>query len=156
MLRHLIDTGRYFNDVRTLILVHDRRVLAVLVGRCDPPDLLGADEAEELRAFLIPSWTITEAGWPQSAVRARRGHDREAEQRRSRIDALVRRECGEAAWRAARRPARLAEDMYQHYLPQRRFRRARRRPRDASDRVAAQRDATSYGPGGIPRFPARR
>ncbi|NWN23175.1 hypothetical protein GY661_25340, partial [Escherichia coli] len=30
VLRHLIDTGRYFNDVRTLILVHDKRVLAVL------------------------------------------------------------------------------------------------------------------------------
>lgn len=146
VLRHLIDTGRYFNDVRTLILVHDKRVLAVLWDDAIRQDLLGADEAEELRAFLIPSWTITEAGGCEALFA--RGEDMIAKRSSGGrgIDALVRRECGEAAWRA-RVERDWPRDMYQHYLPQRDF----GAPGDAraTHLIGLQlcRDATSYGPG---------
>lgn len=146
VLRHLIDTGRYFNDIRTLILVHDKRVLAVLWDDAIRQDLLGADEAEELRAFLIPSWTIADARGCEALL----ARDENMIAKRSSggrgIDALVRHECREAAWRA-RVERDWPKDMYQHYLPQRDF----GAPGDAraTHLVGLQlcRDATSYGPG---------
>lgn len=100
VLRHLTETGSYFNDVRTLILVHDKRVLAVLWDDAIRQDLLSADEAEELRTFLIPSWTIGDAGGCEMLL----ARDEDMIAKRSSggrgIDALVRRECSEAAWRA--------------------------------------------------------
>lgn len=146
VLRRLIDTGGYFNDVRTLILVHDKRVLAVLWDDAIRQGLLSLDEAEELRAFLIPSWTIADA----DGCAALLARDEDMIAKRSSggrgIDALVRHECGEAAWRA--RVARdWSKDVYQHYLRQRDF----GAPGDASAThlVGLQlcHDATSYGPG---------
>lgn len=146
VLRHLIDAGRYFNDVRTLILVHDKRVLAVLWDDAIRQDLLGADEAEALRSFLIPSWTIADAGGCEALIARKEDMIAKRSSGGRGIDALVRRECGEAAWRA--RVARdWPKDMYQHYLPQRDF----GAPGDAraTHLIGLQlcRDATSYGPG---------
>ncbi|AJP71188.1 hypothetical protein [Sphingomonas hengshuiensis] len=146
VLRHLIATGRYFNDVRTLILVHDKRVLAVLWDDAIRRSLLPADEAEELRGFLIPSWTIGCA----DGCKALLARDEDMIAKRSSggrgIDALVRRECGEAAWRA-RVERDWSRDMYQQYLAQRNY----GAPGDAraTHLVGLQlcRDATSYGPG---------
>lgn len=146
VLCHLIDTGTYFNDVRTLILVHDKRVLAVLWDDVIRRSLLPADEAEELRAFLIPSWTVADA----SGCEALLTRDEDMIAKRSSggrgIDALVRRECGEAAWRA-RVERDWSKDMYQHYLAQHDY----GAPGDAraTHLIGLQlcRDATSYGPG---------
>lgn len=146
VLRHLIDTGSYFNDVRTLILVHDKRALAVLWDDAIRHRLLQADEAEELRSFLIPSWTIADADGCEALL----ARDEDMIAKRSSggrgIDALVRRECGEAVWRA-RVERDWSKDMYQHYLAQRDF----GVPGDtrATHLVGLQlcRDATSYGPG---------
>lgn len=146
VLRHLIDTGRYFNDIRTLILVHDKRALAVLWDDAIRQDLLGADEAEALRAFLIPSWTIADARGCEALL----ARDEDMIAKRSSggrgIDALVRHECREVAWRA-RVERDWSKDMYQHYLPQRDF----GAPGDAraTHLIGLQlcRDATSYGPG---------
>jgi hypothetical protein len=146
VLRHLIDTGNYFNDIRTLILVHDKRVLAVLWDDAIREDLLSVDEAEELRAFLIPSWTVADAGGCEALL----ARDEDMIAKRSSggrgIDALVRHECDDAAWRA-RIEHDWSQDVYQHYLPQRDF----GAPSDAgmTHLVGLQlcRDATSYGPG---------
>lgn len=146
VLHHLIDTGRYFNDVRTLILVHDKRVLAVLWDDAIRQSLLPADEAEELRAFLIPSWAIADADGCETLLMC----DEDMIAKRSSggrgIDALVRHECGESEWRA-RIERDWSMDVYQHYLPQRDF----GAPGDAraTHLVGLQlcRDATSYGPG---------
>ncbi|MDH4746624.1 hypothetical protein OMP43_21590 [Sphingomonas sp. CBMAI 2297] len=146
VLRHLIDTGNYFNDVRTLILVHDKRVLAVLWDDAIRRDLLSADEAEALRAFLIPSWTIADAGGCEALLSRREDMIAKRSSGGRGIDVLVRRECSEAAWR--RRVERdWSQDMYQHYLAQRDF----GAPGDAraTHLIGLQlcRDATSYGPG---------
>lgn len=145
-LRHLIDSGAYFNDVRTLILVHDKRTLAVLWDDTIMRDLLTAEDNAALRSFLIPSWTIAD----QAGCDALLARDQDMIAKRSSggrgIDALVRSECGEAAWRARVR-AGWAEDMYQLYLPQRAF----AAPGEAAPihLVGMQlcRDDTSYGAG---------
>lgn len=146
VLRHLIETGCYFNDVRTLILVHDKRVLAVLWDDAIRRDLLSPDEAEELRAFLIPSWAIADAADCEALL----ARDEDMIAKRSSggrgIDALVRHESGEGAWRA-RVERDWSKDMYQHYLAQRDF----GAPGDAcvTHLIGLQlcNDATSYGPG---------
>lgn len=119
-LAHLIASGAYFNDVRTLILVHDKRVLALLWDEAVMADILPPADLATLRAMLIPSWTLPDAvageallARPQDMIAKRSSGGRG-------IDALVRSSCGEAAWRDRVR-SEWAEDMYQLYLPQRGF-----------------------------------
>lgn len=121
VLAHLIATGAYFNDVRTLILVHDKRTLAVLWDAAIMRDLLSPDDHALLRAFLIPSWTIGRAeacaallARPDDMVAKRSSGGRG-------IDTVVRSTCGETAWRE-RVGSQWAQDMYQPYLAQRDFR----------------------------------
>ncbi len=53
VLEHLLERGNYFNDVRTLILVHDKRVLAVLSDAAIMGDAMPVDLYAELRPHLI-------------------------------------------------------------------------------------------------------
>lgn len=56
----LIEQGACYNDIRTLILVHDKRILAVMYD----PEIMGTYLNEEeylfLRDYLIPSFVITD------------------------------------------------------------------------------------------------
>lgn len=61
VLRKLIETATYFNDVRTLILVHDKRVLSVLYDENIMLDYLSARDYDFLRPFLIPSFSLRDA-----------------------------------------------------------------------------------------------
>lgn len=145
-LRHLIESGAYFNDIRTLILVHDKRMLAVLWDEAIMADILPPEDLAALRAFLIPSWTIDS---PQ-ACEAMLARDEDMIAKRSSggrgVDALVRSDCGEGAWRM-RVCAEWADDMYQLYLPQRGF----SAPGEAHPihlvGMLLCRDGTSYGAG---------
>jgi hypothetical protein len=146
VVQHLIESGAYFNDIRTLILVHDKRTLAVLWDEAIMRDLLSAEDRAILRSFLIPSFAIGDA----SGCEALLARDEDMIVKRSSggrgVDALVRSACGEAGWRA-RISAEWAQDMYQLYLPQREFRApGEGRPVHL---VGMQlcRDGTSYGAG---------
>jgi len=55
-LAALINSEAYFNDVRTLVLVHDKRVLAVLCNEEIMRDCLPDADLAELHQYLIPSW----------------------------------------------------------------------------------------------------
>ncbi len=116
-LRLMIERGCYFNDVRTLILVHDKRTLAVLDDEAILADLLAPADRALLRAFLIPSFVIRNVEECEAFV-AR--HEELIAKRSSGgrgIDALVRSECGEERWRARVR-AEWRRDMYQRYVEQ--------------------------------------
>ena len=58
VLRQVVLHGNYFNDIRTLILVHDKRVLAVLWDEDIMRDYLRGAEYDLLRPYLIPSFVI--------------------------------------------------------------------------------------------------
>ena len=49
------------NDVRTLILVHDKRILAVLYDQGIMHDYLSVDDYNYLRSFLIPTFSLVSA-----------------------------------------------------------------------------------------------
>lgn len=50
----------YFNDLRTQILVHDKRLLAVLQSEEIVKSFLDRDDLSFLRRFLIPTWNAAE------------------------------------------------------------------------------------------------
>ncbi|KFF18369.1 hypothetical protein [Flavobacterium hydatis] len=55
----LIETNAYFNDIRTLILIHDKRVLAVMYDAQIMRDYLSQEDYDFLQDYLIPSFVIT-------------------------------------------------------------------------------------------------
>ncbi|WP_456314020.1 hypothetical protein [Pseudomonas shirazensis] len=60
VLDKLIDEKSYFNDIRTLILIHDKRVLAVMYDAQIMNDYLSKEDYGFLQKYLIPSFVITE------------------------------------------------------------------------------------------------
>ncbi|WP_316824236.1 hypothetical protein [Pedobacter miscanthi] len=58
VLKQIISKGNYFNDVRTLILVHDKRILAVLFNEEIMKDYLTEEDYQFLRSFLIPTYAL--------------------------------------------------------------------------------------------------
>lgn len=61
VLDRLMECGDYFNDVRTLILVHDKRVLAVLSDGAIMREAMPGNLYAELQPHLIPSFCIGSA-----------------------------------------------------------------------------------------------
>jgi len=60
VLNKLIGKEAYFNDIRTLILIHDKRVLAVMYDAQIMRDYLPKEEYAFLQKYLIPSFVITD------------------------------------------------------------------------------------------------
>lgn len=60
VLDKLISEKSYFNDIRTLILIHDKRVLAVMYDAPIMNDYLSKEDYDFLQKYLIPSFVITE------------------------------------------------------------------------------------------------
>ncbi|BFM42406.1 hypothetical protein CFS9_10470 [Flavobacterium sp. CFS9] len=60
VLDKLIEENCYFNDIRTLILIHDKRVLAVMYDAGIMQDYLSKEEYLFLKEYLIPSFVITD------------------------------------------------------------------------------------------------
>ncbi|WP_281231808.1 hypothetical protein [Flavobacterium gelatinilyticum] len=54
----LIEQNTYFNDIRTLILIHDKRVLAVLYDEQIMSDYVNEEDYTFLKKYLIPSYVI--------------------------------------------------------------------------------------------------
>jgi len=61
VLEKLITKNSYFNDIRTLILIHDKRVLAVMYDAQIMKNYLSKEEYGFLQKYLIPSFVITES-----------------------------------------------------------------------------------------------
>ncbi|WP_428231405.1 hypothetical protein [Flavobacterium sp.] len=56
----LIENNSYFNDIRTLILIHDKRVLAVMYDAEIMRDYLSEEDYNFLQEYLIPSFVISD------------------------------------------------------------------------------------------------
>ncbi|MEQ6124199.1 hypothetical protein AAON49_08375 [Pseudotenacibaculum sp. MALMAid0570] len=61
VLRAIIKSGRCINDVRTLILIHDKRVLALLFNEEVMGSYANIDDYMFLKNYLTPSYTIHDA-----------------------------------------------------------------------------------------------
>jgi hypothetical protein len=58
ILKSLIETGKCLNDVRTLILVHDKRILSILYDAQIMKDYVNEEDYNFLKLFLIPSFSL--------------------------------------------------------------------------------------------------
>lgn len=59
VMKVLIAQKSYFNDIRTLILIHDKRILAVLYDAEIMRDYMSEADYNFLKDYLIPSFVIT-------------------------------------------------------------------------------------------------
>lgn len=116
-LRALICEVPYFNDVRTLILIHDKRVLAVLHDADIMRDVLGEADYRILRRYLIPTWVLANTSECERML----ARDGEMIVKRSSggrgVDTLVRSAVSADQWRQRILQDR-ALDMYQEYVDQ--------------------------------------
>lgn len=97
-LDHLLAHGHYFNDVRTLILVHDKRVLAVLSDAAIMRDAMPADLYAELRPHLIHSTCARSADEAEALLRQGGDWIAKPSSGGRGIGTLVRSQCSAAAW----------------------------------------------------------
>jgi hypothetical protein len=120
VLKLIITKGNYFNDVRTLILVHDKRILAVLYNEEIMRDYLSEEEYLFLRSFLIPTYALhapekrmevsgSSLNWVLKRNSGGRG-----------IDMYVKSDCEAAVWSDII-AKQWTEYMIQQYVPQRWF-----------------------------------
>lgn len=58
VLKSIIASGRCINDVRTILLIHDKRILTVLFNEVIMPSYTDEYDYAFLKTFLIPSFTI--------------------------------------------------------------------------------------------------
>lgn len=58
ILKSMIEDGKCLNDVRTLILVHDKRILSVLYDSEIMKDYINEEEYTFLQEYLIPTYTL--------------------------------------------------------------------------------------------------
>jgi hypothetical protein len=58
ILQKLIESEKCLNDLRTLILVHDKRILSVLYDEQIMCDYINSEDYDFLKRFLIPSYTL--------------------------------------------------------------------------------------------------
>lgn len=146
VLAALIGQGACINDVRTIVLVHDKRVLAVLHDEAIMRDCLPADDYAALRPYLIPTWAPTcdadaevLLARPENLIAKRNSGGRG-------VDACVRAACDEATWRDLVR-SQWPDYVFQPYLAQRAF-----TAPDTGEKVHLVgmqlcRDGESHGPG---------
>jgi hypothetical protein len=66
----LLDEGRYLNDVRTIFLGHDKRLLAVFTSDV-MRDHLPAEDVEMLRRHVVPTYVVGQGGDPLRLARER-------------------------------------------------------------------------------------
>ncbi|MDQ3288780.1 MAG: hypothetical protein M3Q42_11080 [Pseudomonadota bacterium] len=120
-LARMIDEACYFNDVRTLILVHDKRVLAVLNDEAIMRDCMAADAYAALRRYLIPTWVVHDDH--DARVLQSRPHDLIAKPSSGGrgVDTCVRSLCDPAAWARCMGPDR-GRYVFQEYIGQYTFR----------------------------------
>lgn len=120
VLELIIRNGNYFNDVRTLILVHDKRILAVLYNEEIMTDYLSFEEYQFLRTFLIPTFDLhrpekreevmhSELNWVLKRNSGGRG-----------IDMYVKNDCEAQVWTDLIKN-QWQDYMVQQYVPQRWF-----------------------------------
>ncbi len=58
VLKALIESEKCINDVRTIILVHDKRILSILYNEQIMPDYIKDEDYGFLKRFLIKSFTL--------------------------------------------------------------------------------------------------
>ena len=120
VLELIIRQGNYFNDVRTLILVHDKRILAVLYNEQLMADYLSYEEYQFLRTFLIPTYDLHTSERREEVMHSQLNWVLKRNSGGRGIDMYVKSDCKAPFWTALIEK-QWPDYMVQQYVPQRWF-----------------------------------
>ncbi|WP_431167268.1 hypothetical protein [Tenacibaculum halocynthiae] len=120
VLKALIRSKKCINDVRSIILIHDKKVLAALYDEQIMRRYVNSEDYNFLKKYLIPSYTLdleiirdqlinSNANWVLKKSSGGRG-----------LDMFVKNECSSDTWRKIINE-KCSEYMVQEYIPQKKF-----------------------------------
>ena len=121
VLARMIERGEYFNDVRTLILVHDKRILAVLSEPSIMGDYLEEAEYLRLRRFLIPTRVVNDDADVEAMLNRSENWIAKPSSGGRGVGTYLREVCGPDEWEDLVRN-RWRDYVFQEYLDQCEFR----------------------------------
>lgn len=117
VLSSIVEKCTYFNDIRTLILIHDKRVLAVLSDARIMLDYLAQEEYNQLQPFLIPSFYLQKAEDAKKFVESSRNFILKLNSGGRGIGAYVKNACDDEVWKAVLN-TKWQQYMIQEYIEQ--------------------------------------
>ncbi|CAD0000676.1 ATP-grasp domain-containing protein [Flavobacterium chungangense] len=120
VLDKLIEENTYFNDIRTLILIHDKRVLAVMYNDQIMNDYLNEEEYAFLKKYLIPSFVIHDSAGCDSFIYGKENLILKLNSGGRGIGAYVKKECTEEEWEVIIRE-NWSKYVVQHFVDQKEF-----------------------------------
>lgn len=120
VLEKLITKNSYFNDIRTLILIHDKRVLAVMYDAQIMNDYLSKEEYGFLQKYLIPSFVITESSGCDVFISAEENLILKLNSGGRGIGAYVKNDCTPKEWNTIIRE-NWDKYLIQHFVDQKEF-----------------------------------
>lgn len=120
VLDKLIQQNSYFNDIRTLILIHDKRVLAVMYDAQIMTDYMTEADYAFLQKYLIPSFVITDPADCDAFIDCEQNLILKLNSGGRGIGAYVKRDCTTEDWSTI---VRQNWDKYliQHFVEQKEF-----------------------------------
>jgi hypothetical protein len=120
VMDRIIEQNSYFNDVRTLILIHDKRVLAVMYDTGIMGDYLSADDYGFLQNYLIPSFVITNPNECGAFIHSNQNLILKLNSGGRGIGAYVKKDCTSKEWEIIIRE-NWKDYLIQHFVDQKEF-----------------------------------
>jgi hypothetical protein len=120
VMDRIIDKNSYFNDIRTLILIHDKRVLAVMYDAEIMSDYLSADDYGFLQDYLIPSFVITNPNECETFIHSNQNLILKLNSGGRGIGAYVKKDCTSKEWEMIIRE-NWNDYLIQHFVDQKEF-----------------------------------
>ncbi|WP_417939545.1 hypothetical protein [Flavobacterium sp. RS13.1] len=120
VLDKLIEENTYFNDIRTLILIHDKRVLAVMYDAQIMTDYLSEEEYFLLKKYLIPTFVIQDPDGCDRFIYGKENLILKLNSGGRGIGAYVKKECTEKEWELIIRE-NWNKYVVQHFVEQKEF-----------------------------------
>lgn len=112
ILKGLIEADICINDVRSLILIHDKRVLNVLYNEEIICDYISKEAYDFLQPFLIPSYTLDTAQKRKALITSTSNWILKKNSGGKGIDAYVKNDCTPEVWES------VIHDHWQGYMAQ--------------------------------------
>nr|WP_315223625.1 hypothetical protein [uncultured Flavobacterium sp.] len=120
VLDKLIEGNSYFNDIRTLILIHDKRVLAVMYDAQIMTDYLSEEEYGFLQNYLIPTFVIQDTAGCDAFIKSKENFILKLNSGGRGIGAYVKKDCTAEEWEVIIRE-NWSKYVIQHFVDQKEF-----------------------------------
>jgi hypothetical protein len=148
VLNTMIKSGRCLNDVRTLILVHDKRVLCALYNQQIMASYVNQDDYKFLLNFLIPSFIIGNEKDQELLINSPENWVLKKNSGGRGIDMYIKSECDKETWDNVVKN-HWSEYMVQPYVQQKQFELTENDATDAVSLVGLDLyfNGRSFGPG---------